>query len=62
MGEKQTGYRVKKFGIAFLVLTALLLVSGCETAKGVACGAYYGARKDMKNAAQADVWLRENLW
>jgi len=53
---------VKKFGIAFLVLTALLLVSGCETAKGVACGAYYGAKKDMKNAAQADVWLRENLW
>lgn len=44
--------------IVFLVLAALLLVSGCETAKG----AYYGAKEDIKSLAQADAWLRDNLW
>jgi len=49
---------MKKFGIAFLALSALLLMSGCETTKG----AYCGAKKDIKAAAQADAWLREILW
>ena len=58
MDKKQAGYRMKKFGIAFLALSALLLMSGCETTKG----AYCGAKKDIKAAAQADAWLREILW
>jgi len=36
----------------------LLIVSGCETAKGAA----QGFTKDWQTAMKADKWLRENLW
>ncbi|MDD5730214.1 MAG: hypothetical protein PHN57_03690 [Candidatus Omnitrophica bacterium] len=45
-----------------LVLFAFLFVSGCETAKGAACGAQDGAKKDWENAKKTDAWLKKNLW
>ncbi|MFA4843127.1 MAG: hypothetical protein WC658_04775 [Candidatus Omnitrophota bacterium] len=58
---------------ALLMLSAFLLISGCETTKGALEGTGYtidraakGAAKDTKNLAGAvmalDGWIKDNIW
>jgi len=65
---------VKKKGILLWVLfLGVVFVSGCETAKGAACGlgttavaTTKGIAKDTTNLWQAilkaDGWIQKNLW
>ena len=39
-------------------LLNILVICGCETAKGAA----QGFTKDWKNAEKVDAWMRKNLW
>ena len=56
--------KVKFFAV--VMLFGLLLLSGCETTKGVARGFTDGINKDSKtfweNLLKADSWIKENLW
>jgi len=48
------------------VFAFMVLLGGCETAKGVAGGFAVGVYKDSTNTwdalKKADRWMRENLW
>lgn len=54
----------KKAGM-LLFLCGILVIAGCETAKGMA----QGAKRDMHNifaaggkVQKADAWVKKNLW
>lgn len=65
---------VKKRSVLLWVLSlGIIFLSGCETAKGAACGigttvagTAEGAAKDTGSLWQAilnaDAWMRKNLW
>jgi len=59
----------KKCAVVVIFLSAVLLCSGCETAKGIGRGFAAigdGVGKDLVGAGssikKADDWFRENLW
>ena len=54
-------------GCALIVLVIFIFIcAGCETGKGIACGASTGIVKDTQNSWQAvknaDQWVKDNLW
>jgi len=50
---------VIKKGLALSILFAfIVLVGGCETAKG----AFEGAKKDWQSAKKIDDWMKKNMW
>lgn len=60
-----------KKSIFFLIAMPVLviLLCGCQTAKGAAVGAGAaaasladGIKKDWEAAKKADAWMRDNLW
>jgi hypothetical protein len=61
---------IKKSIFFLMVMPALvILLFGCETAKGAAVGVGAtvvsvadGIKKDWEAAKKADAWMRENLW
>jgi len=57
----------KKTCILFCALLSfIILTSGCQTTKGVACGVAVGVQKDAQDLWSAivktDNWMKENLW
>ncbi len=53
---------LKKSTVFFVLLVFVILISGCETAKGAAQGAVQGFGKDWQSAKKIDDWMRRNLW
>ncbi|MFA6378866.1 MAG: hypothetical protein WCX16_03685 [Candidatus Omnitrophota bacterium] len=60
---------VKAILIFCVMMVSALMVSGCETTKGVAVGVgatAIGVGKDAKSAwhgvVKADEWVKNNLW
>ncbi|MEI6631451.1 MAG: hypothetical protein WCL25_02420 [bacterium] len=59
MGEK----KLKKHSLFFFVPCCLIiLLNGCQTVKGTVEGATEGAKRDWRDAKEADQRLREVLW
>jgi predicted small secreted protein len=59
--------------LASFLFTGVILISGCETAKGAAEGITYTAKETGRGAVKdvavvgvalkkADDWMKENLW
>lgn len=64
---------MKKAGLMLLLLVAVLVVNGCETAKGAAvgvgvtaAGTAKGAVEDSKSlwgfVMKTDAWLKKHAW
>ena len=62
-----------KKGIVFIVLAVVLLLSGCETTKGLGKGAVSGVASTAEGIGKdsystwkfilaADNWIKDNLW
>lgn len=52
--------------VSIVIFLGVLLLSGCETTKGVANGIGEGVSKDSKAVCgwvkKADTWIKDNLW
>ena len=48
----------KKYAMLLALFVFLVLIAGCETAKGAA----QGFQKDWKSLEKVDDWMRDNLW
>ncbi|MBM3254787.1 MAG: hypothetical protein FJZ08_00580 [Candidatus Omnitrophica bacterium] len=59
MGKKE----LKRHSLFFSVSCCLLiLLNGCQTVRGAVGGAAEGAKRDWRDAKEADQRLREVLW
>jgi len=59
------GKKIGFCGLAVLLL-CIVIMSGCETTKGLAQGLAQGIAKDTKNTGgvilKVDDWIKKNLW
>ncbi len=62
-------FKAKVIVLVLCLLVGIILISGCETAKGAVYGVgctVEGAAKDIEGLGgaiiKADNWLKENLW
>ncbi|MFH0739096.1 MAG: hypothetical protein V2A59_04480 [Candidatus Omnitrophota bacterium] len=62
MGKKELRFLEKRSPLFFMLCGLLILINGCQTVKGAVGGATEGAKRDWRDAKEADQRLREVLW
>lgn len=48
--------------IWFIILLSGILISGCETVKGIVEGVPKDVKNTWRSLTEADDWMKKNLW